>query len=117
MKKFDGVPMLDAEGYCPACREWLPLKGNDLPKHACRDTDRSCKFGGNSPSEVKCVVKSDEERKEVAAFLLSHRESDPCLINPHTHRHTIVCQGGEVCRKMMMRIRNAFIEYVERQLH
>ncbi len=117
MKTFDGVPILDAEGYCPSCRQWFPLRGHNLPKHTCGDTKRSCKFAGSSASEVRYVIKSEEERTEVAAFLLSHRESDPCLINPRTHRHSIECHAGALCRKTMMRIRNAYIEYVERPLH
>ncbi len=117
MKTFDGVPMLDAEGNCPACRKWIPLKGSHLPKHTCRDTDRPCMYSGESPSEVRYVIKNDDERADVVAFFRSHHESDPCLINPHTHRHSIECHAGAVCRKRMMRIRNAYIEYVERLLH
>ncbi len=118
MKSLDGVPILDTEGYCPSCREWLLLKGNHLPKHTCRGTDRVCMYAEESPSAVQCVIKNDAERADVVAFLRSHRqESDPCLINPHTHRHTMLCQGGAVCRKMMMRIHNAYLEYMERLLH
>ncbi len=117
MKSFDGVPILEAEGYCPSCREWFSLKRNNLPKHICRDTDHSCRFSENSPTEIRCVINDDAERKDVAKFLLSHHESDPCLINPHTHRHSMECKGGSICRKMMMRIRNAYIEYMERSVH
>lgn len=117
MKSFDGVPMLDAEGYCPACREWLPLKGNNLPKHVCRDTDRMCKYAGESPSKVRCVIKNDEERAVVVKFFRSHEESDPCLNDPRAHRHSIVCHGGDICRKRMKRIYDAYIEYMERLLH
>ena len=116
MKTFDGVPILKEEGYCPLCGVWYELRRHGLPDHVCTSTEKRCKFSACSPSHVRYAITTDEEMHAVARYLLSHEESDPCLINTHTQRHTVVCQGGDVCRKIMMRLRNAYVGYAESRM-
>lgn len=100
------IPSIPLEGKCGLCLTWHNLGENwYLPEHKNAEGTR-CRHSRYSPSALRNVIRTPQEARVVASFLVQYQGE--CL--QHIH-HSMACADGVHCYKRVFMLSNALGTY------
>lgn len=87
------TPNIGEMGLCSTCKKWFQMRNGVLPRHHQKDTRKQCRDSGMSPTQRKYFVRSTQEGRVLAKFIM--QDDDRCLTGDRLH--SIACGDGEQC--------------------